>query len=124
MKNLNWLFNEMKSIRIDELTTLKKLYKKNNVWDKIDGVQEEIDFLNFKYTGFDINVFENRFCDFLQLIAGYHYTIAEDFMDNNLMKIENLRKSVICCNLLKANFKESIPYSNKYICQQNRNYLN
>ena len=39
------------------------------------------------------------------------------------IKIDRLKKAVICCNHLKKHCKDAEIYANKYICQKNRNYL-
>jgi hypothetical protein len=127
MKNLNWIISDIQRLKIQELHTLKNLYMNAKKFDKAEETQDKLNsFKSFCNWATDEQILEevkNRLTDFYQVLAGYYYTIAEDFESNPLIKIDRLKKAVICCNLLKQHCKDAEIYANKYICQQNRNYL-
>lgn len=125
--NYTWLIDDFKMLKIQELDKLKNLYIQNKKVDKAEETAEKLkDFKSFCNWATNEQILEevqNRLTDFYQVLAGYYYTIAEDFSENQYIKIDRLKKAVICCNLLKAHEPKAEIYANKYICQQNRNYL-
>lgn len=126
-KNINWLISDIKRLKTQELHDLKNLYLTAKKIDKSEKTNEDLQsFKSFCNWATDEQILEeikNRLTDFYQILAGYYYTIAEDFNQNPLIKIDRLKKAVICCNLLKQHCPDAKIYANKYICQQNRNYL-
>ena len=126
MNNL-FLIEGIKTLKIQELTDLKNLYIKNKKFDKAEQTEEEIksfkDFCNWATNEEVIEEVKSRLTAYYQILAGYYYTIAEDFQQNPLIKIDRLKKAVFCCNELKKHEPRAEQYANKFICQQNRNYL-
>jgi len=127
-QDYNWLISDIKRIKLGELKRLKSLYEYNKKFDKADRVKDEISefnsFCNWATNEQVLNELNSRLTDYYQVLAGYYYTVAEDFEFNPLIKIDRLRKAVICCKLLKQHQPKADIYANKFICQQNRNYLN
>ncbi len=125
--NKNFLIDDIKMLKIQELQRLKDLYTYAKKFDKAEETKEKLNsFKSFCNWANDDQILEevkNRLIDFYQILAGYYYTVAEDFNENPYIKIDRLKKAVICCNLLKQHCKHAEIYANKYICQQNRNYL-
>jgi len=126
-KNYNWLIEDFKMLKIQELDRLKNLYLQNKKFEKAEKTTEELkdfkSFCNWATNEQIIKEVKSRLSDFYQVLAGYYYTIAEDFNENHLIKIDRLKKAVICCSLLKQHEPKAEIYANKYICQRNRNYL-
>jgi len=126
--NYDWLISDIKSIKLGELKKLETLYEYNKKFDKADKVKDEIkDFQSFCNWGTDemiLKSLKDRLTDYYQVLAGYYYTVAEDFPNNPYITVNRLRKAVICCQLLKQHQPKAEIYANKYICQRNRNYLN
>lgn len=125
--NNTWLIDDIKFLYLQELRKLKELYTNSKKYDKAEQTQDKIKNFNWFCTWATdediVKEVNHRLTDFYQIIAGYYYTIAEDFSENPLIKIDRLKKAVVSCNLLKNKVKEAQIYSNKYICQKNRNYL-
>lgn len=125
--NQNFLIEDIKMLKIQELHDLKTLYLNAKKYDKAEETQDKLtSFKSFCNWATDTQILEevkSRLTDFYQVLAGYYYTVAEDFNENPFIKIDRLKKAVICCNLLKQHCKDAEIYANKYICQQNRNYL-
>ena len=125
--NNTWLIEDIKFLYLQELRKLKELYTNTKKFDKAEETQDKIKNFNwFCSWANDEDVLKevnHRLTDFYQIIEGYYYTIAEDFESNPLIKIDRLKKAVVSCSMLKNKVKEAQIYSNKYICQQNRNYL-
>ena len=123
----SFLIEGIKALKIQELTDLQNLYIQNKKFDKAEQTQEEIksfkDFCNWATDEQIMRETKSRLTDYYQILAGYYYTIAEDFQQNPLIKIDRLKKAVICCNELKKHEPQAEQYANKFICQQNRNYL-
>lgn len=65
---------------------------------------------------------QNRLKDYYQIMAGYYYSLAEDFPNNPFIKIESLKKAIFYCNKLKELRPEVKIYANRWICRTNRNY--
>jgi len=126
--NTEILKSDLINLKLSEMHDLKLLYLNSKQFIKAEDVQDKInDFKAFTRHATNEMLFEElkpRLTDFYQVLAGYYYTIAEDFEFNLLIKVDRLRKAVFYCQMLKKHEPKADIYKNKYICQRNRNYLN
>ena len=125
--NTIFFIQDIKSLKIKELAEAVKLHKKKGNTERAQQAEKALqDFRCFCTYATDAMILEevhNRLSDYLQIMAGYYYTLAEDFPDNPLIKIESLKKAIFYCNKLKELRPEAKIYTNRHICKINKNYL-
>jgi hypothetical protein len=122
------LKSDLIGLKLSEMHDLKSLYLNSKQFSKAEDVQDKINtfkaFTRYATDKMLLEELKTRLTDFYQVLAGYYYTIAEDFEFNPLIKVDRLRKAVFYCQMLKKHEPKADIYKNKYICQRNRNYLN
>ena len=120
------LRNELITLKLLEYSRLINAHKAaGNEMKATKAEDKRFEFREFCKYATDQMLLEElkpRLTDYYQLIAGDSYTLAEDFSENPLIKIPNLKKAVVACNELKTVEPKAAIYSNRYICRKNIGY--